>query len=135
MNLFNRRTSEINDRIDSFYDALENEVNAKHYVDEHYNQIADKLHVITILTRETSDEAAFVQQSYRLDEKEAQIPQLALKKLGSLDKRFGVLIYRLEEQVSAYSGLQEELQSISEELEQIADEQESLTNRMKNLAD
>jgi len=126
-------TSEINDRIDSFYDALENEVNAKHYVDEHYNQIAERLHVITKLTRETSDEAAFVQQSYRMDEKEAQIPQLALKKLGSLDKRFGVLIYRLEEQLSAYSGLQEELQSIFEELEQIAVEQESFTNRMKNL--
>ncbi|MBO0586194.1 septation ring formation regulator EzrA [Sporosarcina sp. E16_8] len=126
-------TNDINDRIDSFYDALENEVNAKHYVDGYYNQIADRLHVITKLTRETSDEAAFVQQSYRMDEKEAQIPQLALKKLGSLDKRFGMLIYRLEEQVSAYSGLQEELQSISEELEQISDEQESLKNRMKNL--
>ncbi|HJF32486.1 MAG TPA: septation ring formation regulator EzrA [Sporosarcina psychrophila] len=128
-----QHTSEINDRIDSFYDALENEVNAKHYVDEHYNQIADKLHVITTLSRETSDEAAFVQQSYRLDEKEAQIPQLSLKKLVALDKRFGVLTYRVEEQASAYSGLQEELQSISEELEQIADEQESFANRMKNL--
>ena len=76
-----QRTNEINDQIDSFYDALENEVNAKHYVDEHYNQIAEKLHVITTLTRETSDEAAFVQQSYRLDEKEAQIPQAISQKV------------------------------------------------------
>ena len=50
-----QRTMEINDRIDSFYDALENEVNARHYVDEHYDQVADKLFNMTELTKETSD--------------------------------------------------------------------------------
>lgn len=128
-----QRTAEINDRIDSFYDALENEVNAKHNIDENHQKIAEQLVDITTLTKTTSDEAIFVQQSYRLDEKEAQIPQVALKKLSALDKRFEVLIVRIEEQASAYSSLQEELQLIAEELEQISEEQESFTNRMKNL--
>ncbi|MBE1554385.1 septation ring formation regulator EzrA [Sporosarcina limicola] len=128
-----QRSSEINDRIDSFYDALENEVNAKHYVDENYKEIADNFSAIMELTKETSNEAVFVQQSYRFDEKEAQIPQLSLKKLKGIEKRFDVLTTRIEEQASAYSSLQEELNLISEELEQISEEQESFTNRMKNL--
>ena len=37
-----QRTNEINDRIDSFYDALENEVNAKRYVDVNHEQTAEK---------------------------------------------------------------------------------------------
>jgi septation ring formation regulator len=128
-----QQTSDINDRIESFYDALENEVNAKHYVDENHQQLAYKLSDITKLTKETSDEASFVQQSYRLNEKEAQIPQQCLKKLSSLEKRFEVLTNRIEDQASAYSSLHEELQRIAEELEQIAEEQDSFTNRMKNL--
>lgn len=128
-----QRTMEINDRIDSFYDALEHEVNAKHYVDEHYEYVAERLLEMTRQARETSAEATYVQQSYRLDEKEAQIPQQSLKKLNVLEKRFEVLTTRLESQGSAYSSLWEELQSISEELEEIAEEQEGFTNRMKNL--
>lgn len=128
-----QHTSEINDRIDSYYDALENEVTAKHYIDENHNKIAAKLSEIMTLTKETSNEAAFVQQSYRLNEQEAQIPQQALKKLMAIDKRFEVLTTRIEEQVSANSSLQEELQLISEALEQIAEEQDSFVNRMKNL--
>ena len=128
-----QHTSEINDRIDSYYDALENEVTAKHYVDENYSKIATKLAAIMELTKETSNEAAFVQQSYRLNEQEAQIPQQSLKKLAAIAKRFEVLTTRIEEQVSANSSLQDELQLISEELEQIAEEQDSFTNRMKNL--
>ncbi|MFJ7934839.1 septation ring formation regulator EzrA [Sporosarcina sp. NPDC096371] len=128
-----QHTSEINDRIDSFYDALEHEVTAKHYVDENYGRIATMLSEIITLTQETSNEATFVQQSYRLNEREAQIPQQSLKKLVAIDKRFEVLAVRIEEQVSANSSLKEELQQISEELEQIAEEQDNFINRMKNL--
>lgn len=128
-----QRTAEINDRIDSFYDALENEVNAKRFVDDHHEQIADKLARLRIVTRETSDEAAFVQQSYRIDDKEAKIPQEALKKLEILDKRFELLSIRIQDQASAYSSLQEELQKITEELEIIDAERESFAQRMENL--
>ena len=128
-----QHTGELNDRIDSFYDALENEVNAKRYVDANHLQIAEKLLDITSLTSGTSDEAAFVQQSYRLNENEAKIPQDALKKLEAISKRFEVLTSRIEENASAFSSLEEELQNISEKLEIIAEERESFAHRMDNL--
>jgi septation ring formation regulator len=128
-----QHTLEINDRIDSYYDSLENEVTAKHYVDEHHGEVASKLSDITALTKATSNEAAYVQQSYRLNEQEAQIPQRSLKKLEAIDKRFEVLTARIEEKVSANSSLKEELQQISEELMRVEEEQDSFANRIKNL--
>lgn len=124
---------DINDRIDSFYDALENEVNAKRYVDVNFDALSELLSSVTTLTKDTSNEAAYVQQSYRLDEKEAHIPQTSLKKLEQLENRFGLLHERVEEGGSAYSSLQQEMQDITSELEQISEEQEVFANRLKNL--
>ena len=128
-----QQTSEINDRIDSYYDLLENEVKAKHYVDLNLEEISDKYNAVKKIAKEIAEEATFVQQSYRLDEKEAEVPQHSLKKLELLGKKFAVLLNRFEEQSSAYSSLQEELYAISEELDHIAEEQESFSNRMRNL--
>ncbi|MBD7984318.1 septation ring formation regulator EzrA [Sporosarcina sp. Sa2YVA2] len=128
-----QKVTEMNDRIDSFYEALENEVNSRHYVDRNFNEIGEDLMNIAQFTRETSDEAVYVQQSYRLDEKEAQLPGANIKKLEVLQKRYDTLVVMIEEEGSAYSALQEELKQISEELETIANEQQSLASRMKNL--
>ncbi|MHA6260681.1 septation ring formation regulator EzrA [Sporosarcina sp. CAU 1771] len=130
-----QRTVEINDRVDSFYDMLENEVNAKRYVDDNHEHMADKLVKLRTVTREISDETAAVQQSYRIEEKEAKVPQDALKKLDLIDKRFELLSIRVEDQASAYSSLQEELQEISNELEMISMEHESFARRLENLRD
>ncbi|MCM3743634.1 septation ring formation regulator EzrA [Sporosarcina luteola] len=124
---------DMNDRIDAFYDSLEKEVNAKHYVDFHFSEIEESLDAIIQLTRETSDEAVYVQQSYRLDEKEAKLPQASMKRLETIQNRFDALKIMMEEEDSAYSYIQAELKGISDELEEIAEEQESLANRMKNL--
>ena len=94
---------DMNDRIDAFYDSLENEVNAKHYVDFHFAEIEESLEDIIRLTRETSDEAVYVQQSYRLDENEAKLPQSSLKKLETIQKRHDMLKIMMEEEESAYS--------------------------------
>ena len=128
-----QRTNEINDQIDAFYDSLENEVNAKLFVNEKFKLVEEQLASIITLTRETSDEAAFVQQSYRLNEKEAQIPKAAMTKLDAIEKRFDVFTTRIEQQASAYSSLQEELQQIVLELEEIGEERESFANRINNL--
>ncbi|KXH87173.1 septation ring formation regulator EzrA [Sporosarcina sp. HYO08] len=128
-----QRVIDINDRIESCYDMLEKEVTAKHYVEEYYDRVAGKLTSIIMEARETSNEAIYVQQSYRIDESEAQIPQQSLKKLEILESRFEVLTTRLEGQTSAFTGLQDELESIFEELAKISEEQESFTNRLENL--
>lgn len=127
------KVTEMNDRIDSFYDSLENEVKSRHYVDQSFDSIGESLFSITKLTKETSDEAIYVQQSYRLDEKEAKLPEASIKKLETLQKRYDTLQVMMEEEGSAYSALQFELKLISDELESIEAEQESLANRMKNL--
>ncbi|WP_313891567.1 septation ring formation regulator EzrA [Psychrobacillus sp.] len=127
------RVEEIKDEIETFYDLLEKEVLAKKYVDQHKNQTATRLKEVTTVTRATSEEAAYVQQSYRLPEKEAEIPQSCLKELEELEKKFDLLSTRVEEEQSAYSSLQEELNGIAEEIDRLYEEQDRFANRLKNL--
>ncbi|WOV88579.1 septation ring formation regulator EzrA [Sporosarcina oncorhynchi] len=128
-----QKVTEMNDRIESFYDSLENEVNSRHYVDQNFNAIGESLFGIIRFAKEIFDEAIYVQQSYRLDEKEAKLPEASIKKLEILQKRYDTLQVLMEDEGSAYSALQNELKQISDELEIIAADQESLANRMKNL--
>ena len=123
----------INEKIDSYYDALENEVTAKQFVDGRYTLIAEKLAEVSKLTKVTSEEAALVQQSYRLNEEESEIPTEAMEQLEKLNKRFELLSMRIEDEESAASSLQEELEAIESELDQIALTRESFASRMKNL--
>ncbi|MBO1910149.1 hypothetical protein J4G37_35865, partial [Microvirga sp. 3-52] len=123
----------INEKIDSYYDALENEVVAKQFVDGRYMLIGEKLADVTNLTKATYDEAALVQQSYRLNEEDSEIPTEAMEQLEKLNKRFELLTMRIEDEGSAASSLQEELKSIESELDQIAITRESFAERIKSL--
>ncbi len=128
-----QQTNEINERIDSFYDALEKEVTSKHYVDVNFEVILNTFNEIKATANKTSDESAYIQQSYRLPDEEAQVPKQILKKLESIEKRFDVLINRIEENTSAYSSLHEDLFTMSEEFEVIIIELENFSTRMENL--
>lgn len=127
------RVEEIKDEMETFYDLLEKEVLAKKYVDQHKDHTASRLKEVTTVTRAVSAEAAYVQQSYRLPEKEAEIPQSCLKELEDLAKKFDLLSSRVEEEQSAYSSLQEELNEIAEELDRLYEEQDRFADRLKNL--
>ena len=71
-----QQTNEINDRIDSFYDALENEVNARHYVDENYMHVAENLLTdMTNLTRETSEKPHLYNKVTDLTKRKHKFPQ------------------------------------------------------------
>ena len=127
------RIDQINEEIDQFYDLLEKEVVAKRYVDRHCSPLREKLEHLIVITREISDEATYVQRTYRLPEKEAEIPRTCLKQLEVLHKRYELLAMRVQEEKSAYSSLQEELEEIGEEIGRITEEQESFASRLKNL--
>ncbi|MEA0555494.1 septation ring formation regulator EzrA [Lysinibacillus irui] len=127
------RVTEINEEIDHFYDLLEKEVIAKNYVDQNCDRLLSSITNVISSTKLVSDEATYVQQSYHLNEKDAEIPKAALKQLEALQRRYDLLAMRVREEKSAYSSLQEELIEISEELERIHEEQEHLSNTMKKL--
>lgn len=128
-----KRIQELNEEIDNFYDLLEKEVYAKNYVDKHCDRTYQTLNEVLQATKEVSNEAEYVQNSYRLPKEEAEIPKIGLKQLEVIQKRFNILLSRVREEKSAYSSLQEELMEISKEIEQIKEVQEQFSNRLKNL--
>lgn len=126
-------TEEIHSQLDGFYDALEQEVVAKHFVEENVQTIYTELLRVTELVKETWTETTFVQQSYRINEEEARIPQTALEEIELLNKQFNRIMMQIEEHTSAYSGLQEEIQIIHEKVGHIEEERQGFADRLKNL--
>ncbi|MGI2326333.1 septation ring formation regulator EzrA [Planococcus sp. YIM B11945] len=121
------------DRIDSFYELLEKEVEAKHYIDQHKTDTALLLERVSNDTRDMAEECAVVQLSYKIPENDAAIPKTCLAKLEELHKRFDLLDSRLNEDQSAYSSLAEDLDSIREELTKVDAAQRDFAESLKSL--
>ena len=121
------------DKIDSFYEMLEKEVKAKHYVDQYKTETGRQLEVVSRETNAMAEECAIVQQSYKIPESEAAIPVACLNKLEELQDRFDLLESRTGEAQSAYSSLEEELIYIREELTKIDVTQNDFSNSLRSL--
>ena len=127
------RLTEIEEIIETFYVALEEEVVERQFVDEQYESISQKLTAIRTLSKEIAEEALYVQQSYRLDEKEASIPKEFVSELSTLNKRFELLTSQGENGDTSFSGLATELRAISEILDRVQIESVEFKERMKSL--
>ncbi|HWL25338.1 MAG TPA: septation ring formation regulator EzrA [Ureibacillus sp.] len=127
------RIQKINDEIDNYYDLLEKEVIAKNFVDKNYEHLYSTINDVMRVTKEVSEEAVYVQSTYRISEEEAEIPKVGLKQLEIIQKRYEILVNRVKDEQSAYTSLQQELIEIRDEIEQIKEQQEDLSNRLKNL--
>ncbi|WP_040229201.1 septation ring formation regulator EzrA [Bhargavaea cecembensis] len=127
------RITAINEEINGFYDQLEAEVFARKYVEDNAGVVGDRLAELGDFTRNTADEARFVQQNYRLSEQDAAVPDAALEQLRSLEKRYALLSDRIAQGQSAYSILQEELGEISAGCETLLEEQTDYADRLKRL--
>ncbi|MBT2569015.1 septation ring formation regulator EzrA [Planococcus sp. ISL-110] len=123
----------IKDQIDSFYELLEKEVEAKHYVDEFRVDTERHLEVVARDTTEMAEECRYVQHSYKISESEAAIPKSCMDKMEQLAKRYDLLRSRLEEDQSAYSSLQEELLHIREDLSIVDSTQIDFMTALKGL--
>lgn len=128
-----QRLAEIEATLDSFYDALEEEVKERQYMEETYGDVASKLVAVKAFSKDIAGEALFVQQSYRLDEKEAEIPKRFLVDLSEATKRFELLTSQGENGESSYSGLAQDLRSVAETLERVEMETDAFQERIKNL--
>ncbi len=127
------RVVQILNEVDSFYDLLEKEVHAKAFVDKNIEEVHTLLNQVLSLTKEVHDEVQNVQNSYRIPDEEVDIPKSGLKTLESIQKRYELLVTRIEQEQSAYSSLEEELIAIKEEIGQIQEQQEQFSNSLKNL--
>lgn len=93
------RTAEIHEELDGFYDALEKEVISRHFVENEYENVYEKLHHVTDFIEKTLEEATYVQQSYRLPEQEAEISKKALEEIDQVNKNFAVMTAQIEKTV------------------------------------
>src|SRR5690606_26974296 len=82
------KAEDMKERIDSFYEILEKEVKAKHFVDYYKAETGRHLELINRDARDMHDECLFVQQSYKISESDAAIPKACLEKLEELNRRF-----------------------------------------------
>lgn len=126
-------TESIHNELDSFYDALEKEVVARHFLEEHFLPVQEHLGKVTDLVKDTLAETTFVQKSYRINDDEAKIPQAAVNKVDALNKQFDDIEMQLENHVSAFSKAQESIQFIRDEVGQIEQEQIEFSERIKSL--
>lgn len=127
------KVEEMKDKIDSFYELLEKEVAAKHYVDQYKDETGLQMEEVSHETREMAAECAIVQKSYKLTESDAAIPKACLDRLENLQQRFDLLQSRTEEKQSAYSSLEEELREIREELTKVDVIQSEFAGSLTNL--
>lgn len=133
MEQIQEETDAINLQIDSFYDALEKEVLSKQFVDQNFETVQEELLDNITAAQEALTEIVFVQKSYRLSEAELNIPQAALEELEKIKKQFDMITTQIENETSAYSILQEELEQIREHLVAIKADREQFAERVRKL--
>ena len=127
------RVVEIKDEIESFYDALEKEVIGKRFVENNFAEIGELLESAIEATEKTAKEADTVQKSYRISQKEADVPVNCKQQLLSLRQNYELLSIEVQEEQSAYSSMEEVLKELKTSIEQLFEEQEQFADRMKSL--
>lgn len=113
----------VKETIDQFYELLEKEVLAKHYVQKHKKEIKEALKEIAEQCKILNEETEYVQQIYHLAEMELETQRKSEKQIEMLFKRYALLEERIVKQDLAQTYLSDELSEIKEIIEGLAVEQ------------
>ncbi len=124
---------EIKEKMEILYDLLEKEVHAKHYIQQHQNNIISIFDKLKETNQKIKEETAIVLESYQLVEGEQHIPDNFEKELSQLTKRYELLEAKLLEENSAYTLLSEDLKEIKNLMEKIEKEQQEFTEHLQTL--
>ncbi|MFK2824684.1 septation ring formation regulator EzrA [Bacillus sp. B190/17] len=124
---------DVKENIEFFYDLLEKEVEAKHFLTRNDQQTRDQLEGVRTANEDLQAETEHVRLSYQLAEEEWIIPRKLEEDIFRLGKRYDLLEARITEQNTAYSFLHEELEEIQKQLEELQKEQTSFSHFLKTL--
>ncbi|KAB7705893.1 septation ring formation regulator EzrA [Bacillus aerolatus] len=124
---------DVKENIDFFYDLLEKEVDAKHFLVSYDRQTKEQLEGVRAANEDLQAETEHVRQSYQLAEEEWIVPRKLEEDIFRLGKKYDLLEARIIEQNTAYSFLHEELQEIHTQLEELQKEQISFSRFLKTL--
>ncbi len=115
---------EMKETIESFYDILEKEVHAKHFIGQYKDATTESLIKAKEENEDIQAELRIVQQAYHLRDEALTIPKDLEHKIIQLSKRHELIMKKEEEQGAPYSNLSDELKDIRSSLDELNREQE-----------
>ncbi|MDG5471081.1 septation ring formation regulator EzrA [Jeotgalibacillus sp. ET6] len=128
-----RLVAAMHQHIDTLYDSLEKEVEARSYVTENWEGTTDLLNRLIEQNQALQTETEFVRQGYQLDQNDFGIPKDLDKKLLRIEKKFSILKERRLTSDTAFSALSGELEGIRTELHEIEPAQTDFKDRLQRL--
>ncbi|QNG60921.1 septation ring formation regulator EzrA [Bacillus sp. PAMC26568] len=124
---------EIQESIDTFYDLLEKEVLAHHYVQSATNKIDQQLADLLMQRKETQDEAELVKQSYHISDIDLDRQRKLEKQMNSLHKQFSLISTNLQTDQLAYSIMKEELEELEKQIDNVKIEHQEFKEMLQAL--
>lgn len=124
---------ELQAKIESFYDQLENEVLSKNFVNQEVHPIHGSLDYLYDEIKETKSETEQVQLSYQLSDQDIEIQKNIETQINQLLKRFTNVKSSVEEQDVAYSIIKNELEDIKHQIEAIKDSHQEFSGVLQTL--
>ncbi|EIJ79280.1 septation ring formation regulator EzrA [Bacillus methanolicus PB1] len=121
---------ELKEGIELLLDLLEKEVHAKHFISQNVQGAKEILDITLEENEKLILESEHVQESYHLPEKELEVLKHSEKRLTHLEKRYELLLERLEQNDTAQTVLSEELQEMKAMLDQVRDEQRAFEEKL-----
>ncbi|WP_338449124.1 septation ring formation regulator EzrA [Niallia oryzisoli] len=116
--------------IDTVYDLLEKEVMAKHEISQRDREILDMLQSAKKVNSELNHEIAHVQESYHLQDADLEVVKSLAKQLDQLFKRYELLEYKMDENLTAYSHLSMDMTAVKEMLDILVAEQAAFSQKL-----
>ncbi|WP_080844423.1 septation ring formation regulator EzrA [Cytobacillus gottheilii] len=124
---------DMRDSIDLLYDLLEQEVHAKHNLQQQESLVSERfynsLESNKLLKRELNE----ICESYHVDQQDKEVQLKLEKTLAALTKKYDVLHHKMKSQGSAQTQLQEEFLQIKSSLDEICLEQEVFSEKLQAL--
>ncbi|UQD53028.1 septation ring formation regulator EzrA [Bacillus methanolicus] len=124
---------ELKDGIEFLFDLLEKEVYAKHFISKNVQGAKELLEASLEENEKLRMESEHVQESYHLPEQELEVLKRSEKHLAFLEKRYELLLNRIEQNDTAQTVLSEELQEMKAMLDAVRDEQRAFEEKLKAL--